>query len=202
MTPSHTAELAARLRELAAADHTTRQDLLARGELFDGYHPEMRAVHEANARALMAILDADGWPRVDEVGEEAASAAFLVASNAISCPEVQQRALALMEALPAEQARPREVAMLGDRIRFNQGRPQRYGAIIDWDDQGRLGPGPLEDPEGVEARRARVGLEPLAQVMTRLQRRADEKGDEPPGDWAARRRQMHAFFVSCGYREP
>lgn len=200
MSSGRSDDRAARLVGLAAADHSTREALLARGELFDGYHPEMRAVHEANACELEAMIDARGWPRTSEVGEDAAQAAFLVANHAISLPGLQRKALRMMEALDGDDARAREVAVLGDRIRFNEGRPQRYGAIIDWDAEGTLGPGPLEEPDEVEARRARVGMEPLGEVLARLQARADEEGERPPGDWAERRRQMHAFFVGVGYR--
>ncbi|RVU43659.1 hypothetical protein EA187_12600 [Lujinxingia sediminis] len=200
MSSGRLEDRAARLLALAAADLTTREALLARGELFEGYHPEMRAVHEANALELEAMIDARGWPRTSEVGEDAAQAAFLVASHAISLPGLQRKALRLLEALAGNDARPREVAVLGDRIRFNEGRPQRYGAIIDWDAEGNLGPGPLEEPDEVEARRARVGMEPLCDVVARLERRANEDGERPPGEWVARRRAMHAFFVSVGYR--
>ncbi|TXD35992.1 hypothetical protein FRC98_15080 [Lujinxingia vulgaris] len=200
MTSGRIEDRAARLLALAAADHKTREDLLKRGELFEGYHAEMRAVHEANARELEAMIDAGGWPRTSEVGEDAARAAFLVANHAISLPGLQRKALRLLEALDGEDARALEVAVLGDRVRFNEGRPQRYGAIIDWDAEGTLGPGLLEDADEVEARRARVGMEPLSEVVARLQARADDEGERPPGEWAERRRQMHAFFVSVGYR--
>lgn len=200
MSQEGTDDRAARLVELAAADRATRQALLKRGELFEGYHAEMRAVHEANAAVLEAMLDARGWPLASEVGEDAARAAFLVANHAISRPGLQRKALRLIEALEGEHARPREGAVLGDRVRFNEGRPQRYGAIMDWDAEGNLGPGPLEDPENVEVLRAEVGMEPLFEVMARLESRAKEDGEAPPGEWAARRRQMHAFFVSVSYR--
>ena len=43
-------------------DHRVRAELAADGSLFDGYHPRMRAVHEANAERLAAILSERGWP--------------------------------------------------------------------------------------------------------------------------------------------
>src|SRR5437870_12291511 len=57
---------------------------------------------------------------------------------------------------------PLNVAMLEDRIRTFEGRPQRYGTQFDWDEHGRLSPLPLEDPAGVDARRRATGPGPLA----------------------------------------
>jgi hypothetical protein len=53
---------AAELLELAAQDVRTREALVRTGELFDGYHPRMAAVHRANAERLRAIVKAMGWP--------------------------------------------------------------------------------------------------------------------------------------------
>ena len=62
------AELAARLRRLGDHDAAVRADLVDSGELFDGYHPVMEAVHRSNARALETMLDQGGWPGRSRVG--------------------------------------------------------------------------------------------------------------------------------------
>ena len=51
-------------RLLALRDHdlAVRSRLAADGALFAGYHPEMQAVHEANAAELEAIVAQQGWP--------------------------------------------------------------------------------------------------------------------------------------------
>src|SRR5438034_7122772 len=81
---------------------------------------------------------------------------------------------------------PLEVAMLEDRIRTFEGRPQRYGTQFDWDEHGRLSPLPLEDPAGVDARRRAIGLGPLAQDLWRRRwAMAHVRWRErPPADWA------------------
>ena len=54
---------------MAAADLALRAEFVADGSLFDGYHPAMRALHEANADRLAAIIAAHGWPGPDLVGD-------------------------------------------------------------------------------------------------------------------------------------
>ena len=56
--PDWRAQLIAAARE----DIETRTRLARSGELFDGYHPEMEAVHYANADLLERAIDAIGWP--------------------------------------------------------------------------------------------------------------------------------------------
>jgi hypothetical protein len=48
------------LVEAAARDVETRARLAASGALFEGYHPEMEAVHAANAALLARVFDAIG----------------------------------------------------------------------------------------------------------------------------------------------
>ena len=77
---------------------------------------------------------------------------------------------------------PLEVAMLEDRIRTFEGRPQRYGTQFDWDEHGHLSLLPLEDPAGVDARRRAIGLGPLAQDLWQTPRRTSAL-DGPPATW-------------------
>jgi hypothetical protein len=49
-----------RLLALAAKDLETRERLAENDSLFDRYHPEMQAVHEANASELRTIIEAVG----------------------------------------------------------------------------------------------------------------------------------------------
>jgi hypothetical protein len=42
-------------------DQDVRAELAADGSLFDGYHPRMAPVHDANAARLQAIIRENGW---------------------------------------------------------------------------------------------------------------------------------------------
>lgn len=192
--------LSARLIALAAQDASVRAALAASGALFDGYHPEMQAVHEANAIALDALLDGR-WPPVAEVGENALEAAWIVVQHAISLPVFQRRYLDVIKMSVAQgQAPAWQAAMLEDRIRCFEGRPQVYGTQFDWDEAGQLSPSPLEDADGVDARRAGVGLGSLSDAIVNQRARAVREGNRPPNDFAQRQAAFEDWARKAGWR--
>jgi hypothetical protein len=141
----------------------------------------MAEVHRRNAAALDRILAAHGWPGTRLAGDDGAEAAWLVAQHAIGDVAFQRRALAaLRDAAAAGDASWKHVAFLTDRIRVAEGRVQVYGTQHDWNAAGELAPLPIDDPNGVEARRRSVGLEPLAEHTARLRARAAAEGERAP----------------------
>ena len=97
------------LLSMAEEDLQVRSELAKDGSLFEGYHPRMRATHDANATRLQSILDSLGWPGERQVGHEAAEAAWLIVQHAIAQPNLQRRALELLRGacrVPREPARP------------------------------------------------------------------------------------------------
>src|SRR2546426_845935 len=139
---------------MARADLALRDALARDGSLFQGYHPRMAALHQRHGTRLAALIDAHGWPGRSRVGAASARAAWLILQHAIANPPLMRRGLTLLQGGASEgEVSPLEVAMLEDRIRTFEGRPQRYGTQFDWDEHGRLSPLPLEDPAGGVARR-------------------------------------------------
>lgn len=193
--------LIAELLAMAAEDRRVREELARDGSLFEGYHPRMRDVHERNAARLLAIVEEHGWPGRSLVGDDAARAAFLVLQHAIGNPALQRRGLGwLREAANAGEVPGIEVAMLEDRIHCFEGRGQRYGTQLDWDEQGRMSPLPIEDAEGVDERRREVGLGPLAEDVRRKREAVARSGELPPRDRSARRQEREAWLRSVGWR--
>jgi hypothetical protein len=187
---------------LAAArrDLETRARLAAQGSLFDGYHPEMEAVHLANAALLERAFDAIGWPGPRRLGEAAAGAAFLVLQHAISRPDLQRRGLDLMlAAIPRGDASALDAAYLSDRIAVFEGRPQLFGTQLDWFD-GALSPAPVAEPDDLDTRRASVGLPPIAEAVAQARAAAAAESDNGPADLAARRAAFEAWARRVGWR--
>src|SRR5262249_61513681 len=118
----------------------------ADGPLSAAYPPRVAGVPRRNAPRLAAILDRHGWPSGALVGEDGAAAAWLVLQHAIGDPPLMRRGLELLARLAPGEIDPARLAMLEDRVRAFEGRPQRYGTQYDWDEAGRLGPLPVEDP--------------------------------------------------------
>jgi hypothetical protein len=201
MTKTRWSDLRRELVAMAEEDHRIRTELAADGSLFDGYHPRMRAVHQANADRLASILRDRGWPGQPQVGADGANAAWLIVQHAIDRPAFQREALeALRLATERGEVPAMQPALLEDRIRTLEGRPQRYGTQFDWDESGELSPLPVEDPEGVDDRRRAIGLGPLDEAIRAQRRAAAAEGERPPGDWHARRREMEAWLLEVGWR--
>jgi hypothetical protein len=201
MTKPGWSDIRRELLGMAEEDHRVRSELVADGSLFDGYHPRMRAVHQANADRLAAILRDGGWPGVPQVGDDGAKAAWLIVQHAIDRPAFQREALERLRLAAAQGDVPAmQPAVLEDRIRTLEGRPQRYGTQFDWDESGELSPFPVEDPEGVDERRRAIGLGPLDEAVRAQRRAAAAEGDRPPGDWHARRQGMDEWLREVGWR--
>lgn len=184
---------------MATRDLRVRERLAGDGSLFDGYHPEMQAVHEEHARALGEIIGAGGWPGSDVAGAEGAEAAWLIAQHAVALPDFQRMCLRYVEdAVAAGTAPAWQMAMMVDRIRTYEGRPQCYGTSFDWDDEGEQSPRRIEDPQDVDRRRADVGLGPLAHAVEQF--RARNGGDPRPADLAEHRRRFDEWVHEVGWR--
>ena len=188
---------------MAGQDLRVRAELAADGSLYNGYNPRMQAVHDANASRLAAILHAHGWPGENRVGREGAKAAWLVVQHAIAHPALQRRALELLrEAVQQGSAPALHAAMLEDRIRCFEGRPQLYGTQFDWDADGCMNPLPLEAADGIDSRRSTVGLGPLANEVRARRAAVAQSLERPPTDWAERQRDMEAWCRKVGWRTP
>ena len=73
--------------------------------------------------------------------------------------------------------------------------------MFDWDESGRLVPWTIEDAEGVDERRASVGLPPLADQVASAQAAAEREGDHQPADPVARRDEAERWAQSVGWRD-
>ena len=179
---------------MGKADLALRTRLADQGVLIDGYHPEMRALHEANADRLAQVIADYGWPGPDIAGEDGSAAAWLVLQHAIARPALMRRVRDLLRGSPAVPAA--RWAMLDDRIAVFEGREQTWGTQFDWDDAGEMNPLPIADPDGVDERRAAVGLPPLARAIAR--HRAEAQG--PPADHTRHQAEAEAFAREVGWR--
>jgi len=164
--------LAAQLRALRADDQRFREEGMRLWTEKGVDSPEVRAVWEKqapldsrNQAQLDAIVARSGWPGVHLAGLAGADAAFLILDHAPLA--FQKKHLpALQAAADRHDAVPMWPAMVDDRVRTNEGRPQRYGTQVHkeagWKDWRLY---PIEDEVHVDDRRADVGFEPLAEYV-------------------------------------
>jgi Family of unknown function (DUF6624) len=181
-----------------AEDDAERERLARDGALFaHGYHPEMEAVHRRNAHRLAAIVDEHGWPGRALVGDDGMAAAWRIAQHAIGEPALMREWLGLLhDAAARGDADAADVAMLEDRIRVLEGRPQRYGTQFDWDDSGTamVPMGGVDEPETLDDRRRRVGLPAMTWT------RSPPADEPPPADPAARAFELDTWARRVGWR--
>jgi hypothetical protein len=117
------------------------------------------ALVSSHAQRLETILDEHGWPGRRLVGRDGADAAWFVAMHADRTPDLQRRCIALLhDAVASGDADPRHLATLVDRVASETRGLQQYGtlALVDGDDVVFLVP--VEDGDGLDARRDAIGL--------------------------------------------
>ena len=139
-------------------------------------HPEqgevVEALDRAHAERLRVIVEDHGWPDRSVVGSAGAQAAWLLVLHADHDPPFQRRCLDLIqEAADRGEADPRHVAFLTDRVLIHGGKPQRFGTQLRLrEDEGRLAPILIDDPDGVDERRREVGLDPMEDSIREAER--------------------------------
>jgi len=143
------------IQRLYASDQAVRQT--------EGFDIEkMTQVDREHAGPIEAIFEKHGVPTYEMVGVEAAS--MFVAMVQHQSPELRRRVLPRLKAkVDAGQADAGDYAMVYDRSSREAGRKQLYGQNLECDGEvPTLQETPIENEQGVDARRARIGLVRLA----------------------------------------
>jgi hypothetical protein len=168
-------------RRLGYGEEALRAELLRRRDLdqaaraaFTGA-PEDKsriiAMDDANTAWLRAVVKRVGWPGHTLVGAEAAHAAWLIAQHADRHPAFQRSCLKLLErAVASGEASPVDLAYLTDRVLLARGEQQLYGTQVSARAEGFVAPR-LRDSDSVDARRAAMGLAPLADQLAEARAR-------------------------------
>ncbi len=122
-------------------------------------------IDRKNILQLEAIIKKYGWLNRSLVGQEASGAAFLIIQHAALGYQKKYFPL-IKEAAVKNEAKPSDAAMLEDRILTHEGKKQIYGTQLRVNSEtSKLELFPIEDEENVDARRASVGMPPMAVYM-------------------------------------
>ena len=157
------------LLALADQDRAVRRDFGPNTFADTALLRRMDAVDSANAVALLDIVRQFGWPGKSKVGALGASAAWLVAHHSPAKLGLLEQAHRLMSALPPGEVSPADLAMLTDRLLVTQKKPQRYGTQFTPFVNGTTTLSPVEDPAGLEGRRADAGLPPMREQIREIE---------------------------------
>ncbi|PVM85099.1 hypothetical protein DDF62_21465 [Caulobacter radicis] len=125
-------------------------------------------IDRKHTERLKVLLAGRGWFTPEEVGQRAADGAFHIVNHS---PDLafQKEALAKMEPLVAQGRAPSGYPNLYDRVAEQEGRPQRYATQRARCVDGRHAmPDNVEDPAGLEKRRAALGLQAMPEYLKGL----------------------------------
>jgi len=122
-------------------------------------------IQEKSQKELEQLVAEKGWPKIGEVGSEAAMAAYLVAMH--TNDGSQKKYLPMIWKSCEEKELPwQRYANIYDRCLFNENKPQKYGTHTRFNEQTRSEElYPLEDETKVDEWRKELGLEPLAEYL-------------------------------------
>ncbi len=110
------------------------------------------------------IIAEHGWPKISDVGEKAASAAFYIIQHA-SHETMKKYLPILREAVEIGEAKSSQLALMTDRVLIGDGEKQIYGSQLRGAPDGTIVLQEIEDPEYVNQRRKSVGLAPIQEYI-------------------------------------
>jgi hypothetical protein len=132
---------------------------------------------------LKAIVARWGWPGKSLVGEDGASAAWLLVQHAGHDRPFQKACLRRMRrALARQEVSAVDVAYLADRVAIAEGGKQLYGTQFTVKPTAtgvEVTPDPIEDPARLDERRRRLGLPPFAEYEAQIRALAGRPAPKP-----------------------
>jgi len=131
------------------------------------FPPELATLLELNADNtcwVATLLQERSWLGRSLVGEQGADCAWMIVQHADRDRELQNKCLELLaEAVRDGEADPRHYAMLADRLRRADGRPQLYGTYCRLTEGAALTfTAPVDNPHQLAERRRALGLPDIA----------------------------------------
>jgi len=163
-------ELRNELLLMAEKDQTIQIEIMQKSQSGDSVDASDWARKDSlflsHIKRAREIIEKEGWPGFDKIGEDGSQSLFLIVQHADADPSFQKNALKhLGKTFEEGKAHGNNVAYLTDRVRVAEGLPQVYGTQLDYDDNACPIPGSIENEEQVDLRRAEVGMEPLEEYI-------------------------------------
>lgn len=166
--PDFARDLLGRVASAAAYWHTPAYLLAG---MAGSEHANAEFLDHENAVGLRRIVESlQVWPGRGLVGEDACQAAVTIAVHSDDLDFQRLMLRLLRTAVVHGEATSAQLAHLQDRFLLNSWESQHYGTQFWYDPDTGLRPFLIWDTEGLDARRAEVGLRPHAEEFQRLRR--------------------------------
>lgn len=124
----------------------------------DSFIPEMLKIDTDNTEFIKSQMSKGGFPGESQVGEEAATAAYMLVQHSQD-RALQSQVLDIMKAAPKGEHQPQNIAFLHDRVQVDKDGTQTYGTQF-FDEGKGIKLRPIIDPEKLDERRKGMGLGP------------------------------------------
>lgn len=128
------------------------------------------SIYKSHQKLISEIIDNNGYPGYNLVGEEGANIAFIIVQHSDHNPEFQRNYLELMK-IEVEKGNDKasNYALLTDRSNLNNGKKQIYGTQVAYNFPiSQAYPKNLNDSINVNKRRRAIGLEPIELYLNRM----------------------------------
>jgi uncharacterized protein DUF6624 len=153
--------LKAKILRMSDEDQTARQPMTTAGvQVTREQISNMHAVDLRHLKAIKAIVARYGTPTSGLIGEDGVHAFWILIQHADTDPKLQEKVLQGFRDRP-DGIRLDDIAMLSDRVRANQHRPQIYGNHFHSEGK-ELVQTETEDPDHLDERRRGMNLPPMA----------------------------------------
>lgn len=167
----HNPDIASEIERMTDVDQEMRERSGTEEDFWDD------EVDKRNTERMKEIIAKIGFPSISKVGKEGSHNAWLLIQHADLDVEFQKMCLELMKGAPAGEVEKRDIAYLEDRIKVNQKQGQIYGTQFT-QEGGKHIPQPIEDEDNVDIRRAKMGMDTLADQIALMYKKypfTDEK---------------------------
>jgi len=129
---------------------------------------QQQKMHVAHMAKLEELMGSAGWISSKEYGKTACEQALTIMKNSPG-ERLEAHLDVLLNAAKTGEANPAEVAYIHDKVLMHQGKKQLYGTQIAFNEKKGINDVyPIQDEANVDARRAEVGLGPLADALKKM----------------------------------
>jgi len=155
-----------------------------------------------NFAAAKKIIEANGFPNHDMIGEEAAHKFWMMIQKMDDQPDFQMQVLRNMaEQVDKGKASWIDFAYLTDRVLVNQLRPQHYGTQIYYDEiEKTYKPHPIDDLKRTNERRLELGLPLLNDFIASTNKKYEGAIQREPAKEAGQFERVPSADAPGGFR--
>ena len=179
-SPAVLADARRQLEERGRTDQAVREGFGTGGVVDSAQVVAMARADSANSAWLKAYVARWGWPIAAQVGRDAVQAAFLIVQHAVHDTAFMRTMLPFIQnAHRRGDLDGGAVAMLTDRLEVKAGRLQIYGTQLSLKN-GHWVIDPIADSAGVDGRRKKMGLPPLAEYRRLVDSMLQPRQVAPP----------------------